>query len=276
MRFLTPASRFFILGALGWSCVVYDSDLVTSAGGLSGAGNNSSEGGGGGASGGGQAKTGTGAAGSSTAGTVSSSAGEGGDTGAAGAGAQPAGGEGDGEGGEGGEPAGSGGSAGGTAGAGGSGGGATVAKCGDHPLTPKSSWIATASHSSTSATEPGLENPPSQLIDGMPGKRWSSGKRQAGDEWIQIDFGAVSSITQVTLALGTNSNDYPRAYAIRLSSTDQDFNGPVKASGSGMPGSDVLVTFGSPISGRYLLVRQTGVADSGWWSIGEVYVSCSD
>jgi hypothetical protein len=174
---------------------------------------------------------------------------------------------------------------GGTAGTsgGGSGGSAPVAKCADHPITLKSTWVPTAFMSSLGSgmESDGLYNPPAHMTDGLSGERWSSGKSQTGvNEWIQIDFGAAVSITQLTLQVSSgDSADFPRAYAVRLSDTAAGaLTAAVRASGAGVPGSTVI-NWPAPIPGRYLAVSQTGMdvaPDTSWWTIGEVLVSCTD
>ncbi len=294
-KLLAPSSPFFAAGLALWGCVVYDSDLVAGDNGLSGSGNTGAEPGAGmsagAASSGGKATT---SGGKANGGTFSSGgmpmveggapaeeggagnepmAGSGGSGAASGAG---------GAGGSGGGSAGSG----GKGGAGGSGGSPTTVKCSDHPLTLKSIWVGAASISSLGdgMESDGLYNPPAHLTDGLLNERWSSGKPQSGDEWIQIDFGAEVTLSQITLQLGTNPNDWPRGYAVRVSNLDalanvEAFNAPVLASGVGAMATDVVVSLADPVEGQYLLVRQTGVNPMGvtsWWTVAEVLVGCVD
>jgi hypothetical protein len=167
----------------------------------------------------------------------------------------------------------------GTSGSGGT-GGATPVLCADHPLSAKATWIATASASSVGdGTEAdGLYNPPEHLTDGKFNERWSSGKPQLGDEWIEIDFGVQVTLSNITLNVGNDTGDYPRAYAVRVSNKVQDFMAPVRAMDDGMPGNTVI-SLPAPVTGRYLLVRQTGMNEamvSAWWTIAEVLVTCQD
>ena len=123
-----------------------------------------------------------------------------------------------------------------------------------------------------------LYNPPAHMVDGNYNERWATGKSQTGDEWIQIDFGVVVNLSQITLNVNNDTGDYPRAYAVRVSNTNQDFAATVRASGEGMPGNTV-VNLASPLTGRYLTVRQTGMNEVGvtsWWSIAELLVGCVD
>jgi hypothetical protein len=123
----------------------------------------------------------------------------------------------------------------------------------------------------------GLYNPPEHLVDGRFDERWASGKAQDGTEWIQIDFGATVSLSELTLQVNNDVGDYPRHYDVRLTvAADPFFNGAVLASGDGMPG-DTVILFNRVVSGRYLTVRQTAApGESSWWTIAEIAASCSD
>jgi hypothetical protein len=288
MRSFVPSSALLAAGALVWSCTVYDSDLLPAGGGPSGAGNDTGAGGNKGG-----ATTNAGNSAMPSAGKASSGgteSGEGGAPGMTSGGAGAVASEG-GAGNEAGEAstgsggavnAGSGGVAGGAgkAGSGGTGGSAPVVACADHPISDKTTWVATASSSSegNGMETDGLFNPPEHMIDGKFGERWSSGKPQLGDEWIQIDFGVVVNLSSVTLNVNNDTGDYPRKYAVRVSNKSQDFAAPVRASGDGMPGN-LVVSLASPVTGRYLTVRQTGMNEvnvTAWWTIAEVLVSCAD
>ncbi len=139
-------------------------------------------------------------------------------------------------------------------------------------------WLATASSESlaTGDESDALYNPATHMTDGSFVERWSSGKTQSGDEWIQIDFGAPVSLTSFTLNVNTDPGDYPRKYELRVSNKAQDFAAPVRSSGDGMPGNTTM-SF-SRITGRYLTVRQTGVnaENAAWWTVAEVFASCVD
>jgi hypothetical protein len=172
------------------------------------------------------------------------------------------------------EVAGSGGTAGsagkaGPGGAAGSAGGGAISPCVAHPLTPRSSWIATASSSDNGS-------PPSNAIDGDLTDRWSTGLQQSNADWLQLDFGAVVGIDHVILELGANNpTDYPRGYTVRFSNTSNDLAAPVLLSGAGQQATDTVLAFGAPVSGRYLLIAQTGTAKALWWSVAEIAVACS-
>jgi hypothetical protein len=135
-------------------------------------------------------------------------------------------------------------------------------------ITATSTWVpSVSSHSSDSAA--------SNLTDNS-ATRWTSGKPQAGDEWLQIDFGAVVNLRRINLQQGTDSaNDYPRSYAVYVSNSALDSSGPVRASGTGTSGVTTTILLSSVASGRYLYLKQLGTSLS-WWSIEELEVTCLD
>jgi hypothetical protein len=147
------------------------------------------------------------------------------------------------------------------------GNGAPRAHCSDHPISPRSSWNVSAS--SYDQANGGV---PSNLLDNQT-TRWSSGKPQSGDEWLQVDFGSTITLSQLNLQQGLDPNDYPRSYALILSDKAQDFGGTVGAQGDGQSGVSTTITLASPASGRYLLLKQLGSSLS-WWSAEELEVSC--
>jgi hypothetical protein len=135
-------------------------------------------------------------------------------------------------------------------------------------------WTATASHfSAGNSTEADpAYNPPSHAIDGNVNERWSTGKPQSGNEWLQIDFGRTVAIDRVTVS--PDAMDFPRGYAVRFSSTSMNFAAPVLMSGAGQPG-DLVINFAVPVIGRYLVISQTGT-NTLWWSVTELNVACTD
>jgi hypothetical protein len=140
--------------------------------------------------------------------------------------------------------------------------------CSEHPITAKSTWVATTSSQFTN-------NPPSNLIDNTPA-RWSTGKPQSGDEWLQIDFGETVYIRRVNLQQGMDSNDYPRMYSLYITDADSGATGSTAlATGVGSSGVTTTIELSKPVAGRYLLIRQLGSSLS-WWSVEELEVSCFD
>lgn len=145
--------------------------------------------------------------------------------------------------------------------------GTSNGSCADHPLTPETMWIATASNS-------GGTDVPAQAIDGNADTRWTSGKDQSGDEWFQLDFGKSVTIDTVTLRLGKSTGDYPRSYQMRLTDTSNNLSAAAQVSGSGMDSVDTVMKLQAPTTGRYLLITQGGTTTGIWWSIAEFAITC--
>jgi hypothetical protein len=195
-------------------------------------------------------------AGTATGGTATGGAagtGSGGSGGASGAGGKASGGAG-------------GKASGGSGGMAGSGGGGN-AMCAGTTIPAKGTWIPTAS-----ASDPAYLPP--KVLDGDNGTRWSTGSKQVGGEWLQIDFGAVVTLNEITLH--TNNNDYFRHYEVRLSNTSQDFAAPILKEADGVTGT-IVIPLAQAKAGQYLTIRQTGMVTGGdiaWWSLHEVNVAC--
>jgi hypothetical protein len=157
----------------------------------------------------------------------------------------------------------------GTGGAGGSRGGADGgatdggAKCGDHAISPKSTWIATAAFNTSLAP---------LAVDADVTTRYTSGKFQTGDEWLQVDFGALATVDRVTLDT-SSPGDYPVHWQVRLTATSMDLTVPLVIEGDGTS-PNIVISFPRPFTGRYLLVSQTGASTTHWWSVHDVNVSC--
>ncbi len=162
----------------------------------------------------------------------------------------------------------SGGASAGTAGKGGAGAAGGAGAPGIDPCS-RANWTATASESSLSTTNPGLNNPPADAIDNDGTTRWSTGMPQVGGEWFRIDLGAVAAhLTQIVLDTSNHPTDFPVNYKLELSTDGTTYT--FKTSGSG---SSITTIGFADGSARYIRVTQTG-ADSSWWSIQEVSISC--
>lgn len=151
-------------------------------------------------------------------------------------------------------------------------------RCNDLPLSPKSEWAVTASSSSLGS---GLEsdplfNPPAHVADGSLDERWASGvPQEAEGQWFHVDFGREVAVSELTLQQGQSLKDFPRGFSISLSHRHTDFDARACAKGRGAPVSEQVIPLGEIAVGRYLMIRQTGSAES-WWSIAELGVACHD
>jgi hypothetical protein len=159
----------------------------------------------------------------------------------------------------------------GTAGA----GGAANALC-TTAIPARTSWVATASEFSNACTVPtdALCNPPAYAIDADPTTRFSTGTKQLGTEWLQIDLGASGTVDQVTLSV--SNGDYGRHIQIRMSNTANDTAAPVLVEQDGMTGLQAFKF--APKTARYVLISQTGMLMTGeisWWSVQDATVTCN-
>jgi len=153
-----------------------------------------------------------------------------------------------------------------------------VVHCADFPITDKSLWTVTAFKSSLGngdESDP-LYNPAKHLADGSIKERWASGLPQRAEgQWIDIDFGQTVALSELTFEQGTDLQDYPRGYAISMSSRHTDFDQVPCTRGEGASVSETVVPLGELQVGRYLMIRQTGEGPH-WWSIAELDVACHD
>lgn len=293
------SAHFVLLGVLVMSCATEQTDLPL--GGLgnmagsatdAGTGGSSDAGTGGGATvagtgtitGGAGAAAGTFGAGgvgtSGSGGTFGMSAGSGGTAtvgGAGGMGGAAVGGGG--SGGSGGKAAGGMGGMGGkaSAGAGGMGGtgGAPAVKCGDNAIRAKTQWTATASNEcAPTCADPNGPFTAALAIDADTGTRFATGKAQAGDEWLQVDLGAVGTVNHLTINTAS-ATDYTRHYQVRVSNTSGNMAAQALADGAGASGvTDISLS--KTVNGRYVLISQTGNvgAATSWWSVNDVTITC--
>jgi hypothetical protein len=166
------------------------------------------------------------------------------------------------------------GGSGGKGGSGGSGGGGMgTVKCGDNAIPAIGTWKATASaECAPTCADPNGPFTAPLAIDGNAGTRYSSGKGQAGDEWLQIDLGAQASINRVTINT-VPAGDYGRHYQVRVSASSNDMGAAVRGDVNGAAGV-TTINLNSTVNGRYVLISQTAVFAESWWSINEITVTC--
>ena len=104
--------------------------------------------------------------------------------------------------------------------------------------------------------------------------RFATGKAQSGDEWLQIDLGAVGTVNHLTINT-TSATDYTRHYQIRVSNTAGDMAGQVLADADGATGI-VPISLSKTVNGRFVRISQTGNvgAATSWWSVNDITVTC--
>ncbi|MBO0824194.1 MAG: discoidin domain-containing protein [Actinobacteria bacterium] len=140
--------------------------------------------------------------------------------------------------------------------------GATVSG-GPVTMLARSGWTVT-----TSSTDPA--SPISNMTDGDPNTRWSSGQGQAPGMWVQLDLGAPATFNQISLDVGPNTGDYVRNYQVQTSPDGSTWT--AIAAGAGRPG---IMTIPLPTT-TARFVRLVSEASSGsWWSITELNIGVS-
>lgn len=120
----------------------------------------------------------------------------------------------------------------------------------------RAAWTATASAGD------GAE----LAFDGDEATRWTTGKApQYGDEWYELDLGAVVDVRAVWLA--TAGNDHPSAYRVSLSSDGVSFTSVATGVGDAL----TQISFAKQPA-RHVRIEQIGSGHDAWWSIAELTV----
>lgn len=132
------------------------------------------------------------------------------------------------------------------------------------PVTmDRTGWIASAFSVSTA-----IPGPAANAIDDLIASRWSSGVTQGSQspEWFQIDLGQSRAISSLTLYSSTAS-DQATSLTVTVSDVDLNLAATPQAS-SAATGNTVTVELPN-VTGRYVLLQQTGQSTS-WWSINDL------
>jgi glucosylceramidase len=127
------------------------------------------------------------------------------------------------------------------------------------------SWTATA-------VPPGPSDPccsgdvASHAVDDDASTRYSSGASQEPGQYLQVDLGRLARLTRFVVDTGASTGDFPRGYAVTVSTNGANWSAPV-AAGAGTGQIAAVDLDGSRV--RY--VRFTLTASSGsWWSVADV------
>lgn len=102
--------------------------------------------------------------------------------------------------------------------------------------------------------------------------RWTSGKEQAGGEWIQLDLGEAQTVGRIVMDSAHHREDYARGYEVYVSSDGKTWGDPVAAG----KGTSAVVEAAFPLQTvRYIQIKQTGNGAK-WWSITNLTLFTSD
>jgi len=107
-----------------------------------------------------------------------------------------------------------------------------------------------------------------QAIDGKPETRWSSRIPQQPGIWFEIDLNQVRTVSGLALDNAGSPKDYPRGYAVSLSSDGVRWSEVARTPHNDRP---LDVKF-SPYPARYIRIEQIGTDPVYWWSIHGVSV----
>jgi glucosylceramidase len=107
-----------------------------------------------------------------------------------------------------------------------------------------------------------------RAVDDDATTRWSSGAAQAPGHFVEVDLGRRERVTRVVLDTGASTGDFPRGYALYLSSDGHRWGDPV-ATGAGT--GQLTVIDIAPRRASHIRVVGTASADS-WWSVADVRV----
>jgi len=141
-------------------------------------------------------------------------------------------------------------------------------RAGDRGLRPldPAGWTATASPAGP--TDPCCTaDVAAGAVDDDASTRYSSGTGQEPGQYLQVDFGQAEPVRQVVLDTGVSTGDFPRGYAVTVSTDGVHWSTAV-ASGQGS-GQLTTVNLSRGLV-RYVRVTLTTAAAGNWWSVADV------
>jgi O-glycosyl hydrolase len=125
---------------------------------------------------------------------------------------------------------------------------------------PRSAWTVTAV-----STEPGGSI--ANMLDGDPNTRWSSGHGQTPGDWVQVDLGAPSTFSQISLNVGPNTGDFVNRYEVQVSQDGSTWNAIARGAGT----TGVMIIPLPTTTARFIKLVSLG-SSGNWWSITELNV----
>ncbi|MBN2451166.1 MAG: discoidin domain-containing protein [Lentisphaeria bacterium] len=120
------------------------------------------------------------------------------------------------------------------------------------------------------ASSSGGGDKPERAIDHTRATRWTSGRKQAGDEWFQIDLGYETEIGEIMLDAGDTGHDYPREYRISVSTDGETWGSPVL---EGKGDAKIMTLQLANAYGRYIRIEQLGTSPGNFWSIADLKIN---
>jgi len=125
---------------------------------------------------------------------------------------------------------------------------------------PRSGWTIT-----TTSTDP--NSPISNMTDGDPNTRWSSGQGQFPGMYVQVDLGAPTTFSQISLNVGPNTGDFVKRYEVQVSQDGSSWSSIAR--GAGTTG---VMTIALPTTTARFIKLVSEASAGNWWSITELNV----
>jgi hypothetical protein len=120
-------------------------------------------------------------------------------------------------------------------------------------------WIVTASGGD-----------PNLAIDGNANTRWSNGSQANPGQWFAVNTRIPVKINTVILDASGSPNDFPKEYAVYVSSDGVNWGAPIV---TGSNGSALTIISIPEATIQYLKIVQTGSGKTQYWSIHEFYMA---
>ncbi|MDR2472620.1 MAG: discoidin domain-containing protein [Tannerella sp.] len=128
---------------------------------------------------------------------------------------------------------------------------------------PRVGWIATGIGSENAAL----------AIDGIASTRWHAGSQTLPGQWFSVNTRMPVKINTVILDASASPNDYPKEYAVYVSSDGVNWNTPIA---TGAQAAAVVIIPIPETTTQYIRVVQTGSGKTQYWSIHEFYLAYVD
>ncbi len=107
-------------------------------------------------------------------------------------------------------------------------------------------------------------------IDGSTGSQWNTNGAQSAGDYIQVNLGSAQTIQHIMLDQGASTGNYPRGFAVEISTDGINWTTVYTAAGS--TGSLTDIVLGSPVTAQYVKIVLTASDNFMWWSICEINI----
>ncbi|WP_456238275.1 PVC-type heme-binding CxxCH protein [Neorhodopirellula pilleata] len=129
------------------------------------------------------------------------------------------------------------------------------------PLDNRERWKLTASHDADKV---------SAAVDGDAKSRWDTGKKQQPGMWFGIELPEPVKLLSITLDAARSKTDYPRGFAVVVSSDGKTWSEPVAKGNGDEPVTEIEIDSSDPV--QHIRIEQTGTSSNKYWSIHELAI----